>query len=55
MPARFLVPRSEGLPSPSHVDPKTPHSIALDPDLIRGLGLDLEILSRAGAQLACVQ
>ncbi|PNW71492.1 hypothetical protein CHLRE_16g656500v5 [Chlamydomonas reinhardtii] len=38
---------SEGLPSPSHVDPKTPHSIALDPDLIRGLGLDLEILSRA--------
>ncbi|KAG2451812.1 hypothetical protein HYH02_003588 [Chlamydomonas schloesseri] len=38
---------SEGLPNPAHIDPKTPHSIALDPDLIRGLGLNLEILSRA--------
>ncbi|KXZ52548.1 hypothetical protein GPECTOR_9g592 [Gonium pectorale] len=38
----------EGLPSPSHVDEATPHSLALDPDLIRGLGLDVNILGQPG-------
>ncbi|KAG2485813.1 hypothetical protein HYH03_015523 [Edaphochlamys debaryana] len=38
--------KSEGLPNPSHVDPRTPHSLALDPELVRGLGYDPVALAR---------
>ncbi|GLC49980.1 hypothetical protein PLESTB_000329300 [Pleodorina starrii] len=38
--------RASDLPSPSHIDEATPHSVALDPDLLRGLGLDLSLLAQ---------
>ncbi|GFR50254.1 hypothetical protein Agub_g12440 [Astrephomene gubernaculifera] len=38
--------KSLGLPTPSHIDEATPHSLALDPDLIRGLGLDVGVLGQ---------
>lgn len=34
---------SEGLPSPSHIDPTTPHSVCLDPTLLDELGYDLNV------------
>ncbi|GLI63173.1 hypothetical protein VaNZ11_005942 [Volvox africanus] len=38
--------RDTGCPSPSHIDEGTPHSVVLDPDLLRGLGLDVNLLAQ---------
>lgn len=38
---------AEGKPSPSHIDPDTPHSVALDPTLLTALGYDLTALGAA--------
>ncbi len=46
------TPRDCGFPSPSHIDERTPHSVALDPDLLAGLGLDLFALGQHGARAA---
>ncbi|EFJ44459.1 hypothetical protein VOLCADRAFT_95397 [Volvox carteri f. nagariensis] len=41
--------RGADFPSPSHIDEATPHSVSLDPDLLRGLGLDLRLLAQQGS------